>query len=88
MTKEDKQVQARMEQLKKVMFLNEQRMRLAFIKYEKLLAQRESLISSIDALRVFRSRKRHDGFVDNTGQNGSSAPLVTPANDSQYARRK
>ena len=66
MTKEDKQVQAKLEELKKVMSYNEQRMRETFMKYEELLAQRESLVSSIDALREFRDRKRRNFFAENS----------------------
>jgi hypothetical protein len=62
---EDKEVQAKLEQLEKLMNRNEQRMRETFMKTEELLAQREVLISSIDALREFRSNKRRNFFEDN-----------------------
>lgn len=65
MTKEEKEIQAKLEQLKKAMFRNEQRMREAFVKYEELLAQRESVVSSIDALREFRNKQRRNLFREN-----------------------
>jgi chromosome segregation ATPase len=67
MTKEEKEIQAKLEQLKKAMHRNEQRMREAFVKYEELLAQRESVVSSIDALREFRNKKRRNFFRENPG---------------------
>jgi hypothetical protein len=65
MTNEDKQVLDKLEQLMKVMCRNEQRMRETFMKYEELLAQRESLASSIDALLAFRIKMRSNFFVEN-----------------------
>src|SRR5215469_7545557 len=57
-TREEKEIKAKLEELKKAMFRNEQRMREAFVKFEELVAQRESVVSSIDALRAFRNKKR------------------------------
>ena len=65
MSNEDKQVLDKLEQLRKVMHQNEQCVRETYMKYEELLAKRESLVSSIDALLEFRINKRRHFFEEN-----------------------
>jgi hypothetical protein len=64
MSNEEKQVQAKLEELRQIMRHNEARMRETFIKYEELAAQRQSLASSIGALREFRNKRRRNVFAD------------------------
>lgn len=62
MTKEEKQVEARLQELAEEVRRNERRMRKAFIRYEELICQNACLVAGIDALRAFREERRRNTF--------------------------
>jgi len=60
MSKEDRQVEAKLEELEKVFHWHEQRMRKAAKEYENLMAETCSVLSSMAALRKFRDERRRN----------------------------
>ena len=59
-TREERQVEAKLQELKKELYRNEQRLRKAFIGYEDLRARKTSILSSIQALRKVRQVRRRN----------------------------
>lgn len=56
--KEDQQIQAKLEELEKEFRRRTQRMRKAAMEYENLVAETNSVLSSMDALMKFRNARR------------------------------
>jgi hypothetical protein len=57
-TKQDRQILAKLKDLKKAFSQNEQRMREVAIHYEDLLAKKESLSTAIEDLKKVQTEKR------------------------------
>ena len=57
-TREDREIQAKLKNLKKDMDRNEERMRQAAIDYESLVAQKESLSAAVEELKRERVERR------------------------------
>lgn len=62
MTKEEKQIEAKMRELEEAARRNERMMRKTFMKYEDLIAENASLIAGIEALRAFREQRRRNAL--------------------------
>src|SRR5215469_7360225 len=58
MTKEEKQVDAKLQELQEEVRRNEGLMRKAFMRYEDLISENASLVASIEALRAYRVERR------------------------------
>jgi hypothetical protein len=58
--REDRQVEAKLQELKKELYHNEHRLREASLGYKDLVARKTSILSSICALRKFREERRRN----------------------------
>lgn len=59
-TKEDRQVEAKLEELEEEFYRHEQRARKAATEYGELMTKTTSILSSMAALRKFREEKRRN----------------------------
>jgi hypothetical protein len=59
-SKEDQQVEAKLEELEKEFYRHEQRARKAASEYEELMSRTASILSSMAALRKFRNERRRN----------------------------
>jgi len=62
MSKEQKEVEAKLRELAKAMLRNDSLRRKLAIRIEELLSQRMRLAESIEALRTFREKTRRNSF--------------------------
>jgi hypothetical protein len=58
--REDRQVEAKLQELKRELYRNEHRLRKASLGYKVLVAKKTSLLSSIRALGKFREERRRN----------------------------
>lgn len=62
MTKEEKQIEEKLQELAEEFLRNQRLMQKAFFRYEKLLSVKASLFGDLEALRDFREARRRNSL--------------------------